>query len=77
MLNLALAYMNKTERAELRAQMEMSLSGRRATWPQVLLLVVVVVGLNLLCLLCVRRHMKRQIKEEMNTQVNEAVNQYF
>jgi hypothetical protein len=70
MLDLALKYMNNTEAENM-------LDGTKVRMGHIWIAVFIIVSINIICLLGVRRHMKRQVDARLNTEVSEAVNQYF
>jgi len=67
MLNMALKYMNNTEAQNIN-------DGTPVRMVHIYVTVFVIVALNIICLLVVRRRMKRQIDSRLNTEVSAAVN---
>jgi len=67
MLDLALKYMNNTEAKNIS-------DGTKVRMHHIFATVFIIIIMNILCLIGVRRHMKRQVDARLNTEVSEAVN---
>jgi len=70
-LQAALQYMNVTEHAQV------SFAHKKGNWGHIFLMILAIIAVNGCVLIWYRRKVKRENNEEIESQVNSAVNKYF